>query len=639
LTRSSRVAHRLLAGLILWLPITLCATVPPVSPADGTAAGNTMAFDQLIARLDNDDIALNNQASIERTLDRLRAWLPPNDAYRQRRYEYMVCFLAFDNDVKGGYAYAGRGIEHAHQAGDAEAEANFHFCRGLYQGMLTAERDALPEYEAGIRIARHLENSRLVADGLTWRGSAQSLLGEQARALIDFLEAQRLYEAEHMATAAQSNLVNIAVIYRRLGDYDKAGQYLHQSMAAAEGKGDRQEQMVIDLQLGFLATERGDPAAAIAPLQQALAIARATGSRESTGSALLALAQVSNGRHQYAEALRQLASAATEFKAVADRSNTGMLALQSAEAHAGLGQHALAAREFAVAEANVRHSSNMRYMAELYLERSKNDEALGSPAAALADLRLKMKADEALARMAKTQLTTMMSYQFDTERRELENRKLAADKVSKEQQLEALKRIRGWQRVAIALAGMLLLLMVGLAWKQLRRGRRLHRLAHTDALTGAANRRHIERVLHRAVDDAQAERRQLSVIMLDVDHFKTVNDSHGHQAGDEVLVQIVQACQGALRQFDRLGRMGGEEFLVVLPDSDLEAGLQVAERLRAGVASLQPVIEGALCPLSISLGVAQLQPAEKDMAALVRRADAALYRAKAGGRNRVEAAS
>jgi diguanylate cyclase (GGDEF)-like protein len=164
-------------------------------------------------------------------------------------------------------------------------------------------------------------------------------------------------------------------------------------------------------------------------------------------------------------------------------------------------------------------------------------------------------------------------------------------------------------------------------------------LAHTDALTGAANRRHIDWVLHRAVDDAQAEQRQLSVIMLDVDHFKAVNDRHGHQAGDQVLVQIVQACQGALRQFDRLGRMGGEEFVVVLPDSDLEAGLQVAERLRASVASLQPVIDGTSRPLSISLGVAQLQPAEKDMAALVRRADAALYRAKAGGRNRVEAAS
>ncbi|NMW23152.1 GGDEF domain-containing protein, partial [Rhodanobacter denitrificans] len=365
---------------------------------------------------------------------------------------------------------------------------------------------------------------------------------------------------------------------------------------------------------------------------------RETGSRQSVGSALLALAESSNARQQYAEALQHLKRAAGEFQAVSDKSNTGMLALQSAEAHAGLGQHELAAREFDIAEANVRHSNNMRYLAELYEERSKNQEALGKPSAALADLKLKMKADAALARMAKAQITTLMSYQFDTERRELENRKLAADKALKEQQLAALERVRGWQRLAILLAGVLLALMLWLAWRQWRQSRRLHRLALTDPLTGISNRRHIEHMLHMAVDEARRAHRGLTVIMLDVDHFKRVNDSHGHPVGDQVLEQIVQACQGALRQFDRLGRMGGEEFLVVLPDTDLEGGLQVAERLRANVVAARPTVAGIELQLSISLGVAQLRHADTGAASLVRRADAALYHAKDNGRNRVEAA-
>ena len=621
--------------LVLLLATALCAHAEPAAQA---SVRDTVAFDQLIRRLDNGEVALNSRASVDDTLDRLRVLLPSNDAYRRRRYEYMYCFLAFDNDANGGYAYAGRGIEQARQAGDLEAEANFQICRGLYQGRVTTERDALPAYEEGIRIARRLENGRLIADGLTWRGSAQSLLGEQAKALFDFLEAQRLYETVGNTTAAQSNLISIATIYRRLGEYDKAGDYLRQSMASAQRKQDKQEQMVVDLQLGFLATERGDAAAAVAPLQQALALARETGSRQSVGSALLALAESSNVRQQYAEALQHLEHAAREFQAVSDKSNIGMLALQSAEAHAGLGQHELAAREFDIAEANVRHSNNMRYLAELYEERSKNQEALGKPSAALADLKLKMKADAALARMAKTQITTLMSYQFDTERRELENRKLAADKALKEQQLAALERVRSWQRLAILLAGVLLVLMLWLAWRQWRQSRRLHRLALTDPLTGISNRRHIEHMLHMAVDEARRAHRGLTVIMLDVDHFKRVNDSHGHPVGDQVLEQIVQACQGALRQFDRLGRMGGEEFLVVLPDTDLEGGLQVAERLRANVAAARPTVADVELQLSISLGVAQLRHADTGAASLVRRADAALYHAKDNGRNRVEAA-
>jgi diguanylate cyclase (GGDEF)-like protein len=619
----------------LLLAVALCAHAEPAAQA---SVRDTVAFDQLIRQLDNGDVPLNNQASVGRALDRLLALLPPHDARRRRRYEYVYCFLAFDNDVNAGYAYAGRGIEQARQADDPEAEANFQMCRGLYQSQVTTERDALPAYEEGIRIARRLENGRLIADGLTWRGSARSLLGEQAKALFDFLEAQHLYEVAGNATAAQSNLISIATIYRRLGEYDKAGDYLQQSMVVAQRKQDKQEQMVVNMQLGFLATERGDAAAAVAPLQQALALAQETGSRQSVGSALLALAESSNVRKRYAEALQDLERAASEFKAVSDKSNTGMLALQSAEAHAGLGQHELAAREFDVAEANVRHSNNMRYLAELYEERSKNQEALGKPSAALADLKLKMKADAALARMAKTQITTLMSYQFDTERRELENRKLAADRTLKEQQLAALERVRSWQRLAILLAGVLLVLMLWLAWRQWRQGRRLHRLAITDSLTGISNRRHIEHMLHMAVDEAGRTRRPLTVIMLDVDHFKRVNDSHGHPVGDQVLEQIVQACQGALRQFDRLGRMGGEEFLVVLPDTDLEGGLQVAERLRANVATARPTVGDIELQLSISLGIAELAHSDTGPASLVRRADAALYHAKDNGRNRIEVA-
>ncbi|MEG3193938.1 GGDEF domain-containing protein, partial [Lysobacter sp. D1-1-M9] len=126
------------------------------------------------------------------------------------------------------------------------------------------------------------------------------------------------------------------------------------------------------------------------------------------------------------------------------------------------------------------------------------------------------------------------------------------------------------------------------------------------------------------------------MLALDIDFFKKFNDTFGHHAGDRVLTRVAAAAQGALRQIDRLGRIGGEEFLAVLPDTGAEAGAQVAERVRSCVEDLDldDIAEGI--QVTISIGVAELHPADADFKALVARADRALYRAKANGRNRVE---
>jgi diguanylate cyclase (GGDEF)-like protein/PAS domain S-box-containing protein len=165
----------------------------------------------------------------------------------------------------------------------------------------------------------------------------------------------------------------------------------------------------------------------------------------------------------------------------------------------------------------------------------------------------------------------------------------------------------------------------------------LSRLATTDPLTGVANRRHF---LACAIDEIRRADRTgqpLSVIMLDVDHFKTINDVLGHAAGDSALVQLADATRGELRDIDVLGRWGGEEFAIILPQADLESALAAAERLRQVLARLE-IPEGPQpMVLTVSLGVSQIRPGEDCPDAAMRRADAALYRAKASGRNRVEA--
>jgi diguanylate cyclase (GGDEF)-like protein len=162
---------------------------------------------------------------------------------------------------------------------------------------------------------------------------------------------------------------------------------------------------------------------------------------------------------------------------------------------------------------------------------------------------------------------------------------------------------------------------------------KLENLANTDVLTGLANRRQLfERF---AEEWALSERtgRPLACIMLDIDNFKTTNDTYGHVAGDQVLRKIAETTGGCLRKYDLIGRIGGEEFCVICPDTPVEAVACLAERIRAAVDEMQCVLDGNRIQVAISLGVAARDLTHEKLDDLMAAADEALYRAKQGGRN------
>jgi diguanylate cyclase (GGDEF)-like protein len=123
--------------------------------------------------------------------------------------------------------------------------------------------------------------------------------------------------------------------------------------------------------------------------------------------------------------------------------------------------------------------------------------------------------------------------------------------------------------------------------------------------------------------------------MLDIDYFKSINDTYGHHAGDVVLKVFSETARTALRVNDVFGRLGGEEFAALLPQTGLEEGLEVAERLRAAFAALSVRVDEAVISFTVSLGVTQVRASDRDMEEVLNRADEALYRAKRMGRNRV----
>jgi two-component system cell cycle response regulator len=166
-------------------------------------------------------------------------------------------------------------------------------------------------------------------------------------------------------------------------------------------------------------------------------------------------------------------------------------------------------------------------------------------------------------------------------------------------------------------------------------------MAVRDQLTGLHNRRYLETHLGGLFDESVRRARELSVLMLDIDRFKSVNDTHGHDAGDEVLREFARRVKEATRLVDVVARMGGEEIVVVLPETGLQAAAAVAERIRSSVHGAPFAIHGGLRTLEItvSIGVASRRAGDASPAQLVKRADEAVYRAKNEGRNRVISAA
>ena len=167
--------------------------------------------------------------------------------------------------------------------------------------------------------------------------------------------------------------------------------------------------------------------------------------------------------------------------------------------------------------------------------------------------------------------------------------------------------------------------------------KRLNELATTDGLTGLSNRRHFLEQAEAQLRQALRYNQEFSFMMLDLDHFKRINDTHGHDAGDEVLRAVARTMREVMRGTDILGRLGGEEFGAVMPETGVEAARQVAERLRLGIME-QPIAgPSGFVRITASIGIAHLGSGQTALSDLMKKADLALYEAKNGGRNRIVA--
>ncbi|WP_133500222.1 GGDEF domain-containing protein [Cognatilysobacter terrigena] len=601
--------------------------------AGAHAAPSAAAFDRLFLQIDDGEVPVDDDAQIASALARLRAALPPGDARRARRYRSVVCDVSFVKDSRAGVAYARQEFAEAQRAGDVEAETRFTYCEG-FALEATDPAAARRAYDRGLALAARAEDARLLGDGYTYRGGIASLQGDHARGLQDFLAAQAVFDRAHLARRSETNLLNIGMAYRRMGLYRDAMGYLRDTETYARRIDSVPDLYAALMQQGYAYEEQGRAREAVAKFEAALEVARRSDAID-RGYAQLGLANGWLAAKAPERALAAVAAARRELAVGDIAGHEPMLDEAEGRALAALGQPRAAIAAFDRAEPLMRSQQTTRYLALLHRARADSEEALGDRSAALADLRAYIDLDKRLQASADDQQVQFARLRFDAGRRALEHARLDLDRRASEQQIRALERQRPWRWTVLGLGMALLAALAALAVQQARESRRLRVLALTDPLTGIANRRGLRRLAEDAFASAQADGRPVSVVLLDLDHFKRVNDEHGHAIGDIVLVHASRALVDALRPQERLGRTGGEDFVAILPGTRRDDAARIAEKLRGAVAQLDISQLAPGLAVRTSAGVATSTAGDDRIDDLIGRADAALYRAKSAGRDRV----
>lgn len=619
-------------GCLLILVALAGLTALPTLAQPGAAAfdASLKAFRSAVYR--------DQSVDIEPLLERMRHTLPPGDALRKGQYEASYCnsdhFLA---RIPDGLAYSRRALANARALGDAPTIAAALLCVSSFRQLAEGPRHGIPEIQEALKIAKTLPSTELLGDVHFFSGIVASVMGRQAASLVDFQLARESYRAAGFGGEIPALFDRIAVTCRRMGYLERAERMFRQAAAQAQRDGDHTRWEMNMLQIGYVYNQTGDATNAIATLREAFAKARPETPVMWRNAANLALAEALIRDGKVNEGLHVLDLADAGFANLGDTSNAGVQHFVRAMAHQRRDEPRAALAQLRQADSYFERDGNLRYQSLAEQVRSEVLEELGDATAAMRSTIRHLRLEQQLHEQLRLDQGLLLEAQDQLREHQIENLRLRAERDARTAQLTASDNIRRWQWLTMLL-GSLAALLAGLMLAQrLRKSSALARLAMVDPTTDVASRLGVQDAGQRALQQARRDAAPLSVMMIDADHFKAINDSLGHRVGDQVLRHIAMACQQSLRKDDHIGRFGGEEFLAVCADLDTDAAMRIAQRILGAVNAIpgQIGIDG-LTGLSVSIGVATTQDGNEDWGDLVERADRALYRAKQNGRNRAE---
>jgi diguanylate cyclase (GGDEF)-like protein len=513
---------------------------------------------------------------------------------------------------------------------------------GLRAGLLTCEGEiyeaagenarARTQYEHAVAVATDANDEEMLAGALFLRGYLLGLQGEYATGLTDLRRSQSLFEKLAMSTHALTTLNAIAILYNRMGDYAQAEHIYTRALKAQRDAGLHREVAVTLYNLGRAQENQQRWDAAQRAFAESLKIAREIGYARGEAYALRGTAAVAIAAGDPRGALDTLKRAEALLTHTPDARLRGQIQLGRGIALHRLGRLEDSQRTLEEALAIFREADALGELASAQSELAGVQGELGDWRAGFQTLRAYKTTSDRLLQNQLDQRFATLKVEFDTAAKEKENELLIRENEVNEKALEQERRARKLQAALIVLTALLAGMLATLAIHQRRTTLRMRTLAMTDELTGAPNRRavlgRLEELLQR--EDADCS----SILILDMDYFKSINDRYGHAAGDKVLRLVAHELRAAVREPAFFGRLGGEEFLIVLPEIDAEEALRAADRFRELMIGMDI---SKWCPerkrISASIGVTTSLAQLDTPSSMLQRADNALYAAKRAGRN------
>ncbi len=555
------------------------------------------------------------------------------DADLEVRARTLLCSYLAERDRAAAEREAAVVSELAPKLRHGGLRAGLLACQGEIHEYAGDNAQAMSYYEQAVGVAEAAGDQPLLANALFQRGYLRGVQGEYATGLVDLRRAQALYEKLALPQEASSTLNGIAIVYNRMGDFAQAREYYLQTLAPQRAAGLLREQAVTWHNLGRAHENLGAWDEARQAFEGALGLSREIKYRRGEAHALRGLASVRNALGDASGAMALLAQSETLQLQTPDARLRAQIQLQRGIALRLLKRPAESLAALGEALAIFKSADSQAELIATFRALSQTHAALGDWRAAYErQLDFKASSDRLLQRQL-DQRFAMLKVEFDTEAKNKENRLLLRERDAVESALEQARKASRLQVAVIALAGLLMLVLALTALRMRRATARMHALAMTDELTGLPNRRAVLERLRALL--ARPGSPGSALMIADLDQFKPINDLHGHGIGDDVLRAVGHVLTEAVREPVFVGRLGGEEFLVVLPETDLESARQVAERIREQVGAIDTSRWFSDRGLTVSLGVTVSQGSGDTASQMLRRADAALYEAKHGGRNRV----
>lgn len=470
-------------------------------------------------------------------------------------------------------------------------------------------------------------------DDLLREGQQQLDEGRIEQALLTFRRVYDAAQGGHAEAARLTAINSLANLYYETGQLDSALRFYRELEVLDEARGDDTALAVTLFNLGHVYASRNDFAASDAAFSRSLSLSQELGDLAGEAYVLKALGVSAHAQGQYGVAEQYLVEAVRLFGQLNDEQ-------QAAVAYRNLGDVAQA--DGRPADAITFYQKSLPFL-QSYQQRKpllRLYRGMADALAATGDYEQAFAAHQVYSVLMQEDLQQQgedalqrLQVQFETERFADENTRLELANTLQAQELRNRQQRLQWQYLALSLAALAIVLVAAL-WRRSRRyAAQMRELATIDPLTKLLNRRAVYDKGATEWRRAVRYERPLTVLLFDIDHFKSINDGFGHAVGDDVLKVVADVSRAAIRKTDVLGRIGGEEFLVVCPESTAEQAAVVAERIRIAIerSTFSAMPQRTV---TTSVGAAQLVD-EESLEALIHRADQALYRAKAAGRNRL----